>query len=185
MLIMLLSSQSGHSHLPAGAAVRPRHSKWNHSIGQATLSHAIISPYSPSWHQQYTSSLSLDFAALFDFALEVRIPLEHRLFAWAFLTPSARRSLMLSRCCNQNETSCSGRSVCFANSVISRLEMVVLLFWDFSNASLMIAEGGVSMQSFMPSWRMCSTHSLGGKKCHSNQKYTCHIPLPRVEQDLE
>ena len=124
MLIMLLSSQSGHSHLPAGAAVRPRHSKWNHSIGQATLSHAIISPYSPSWHQQYTSSLSLDFAALFDFALEVRIPLEHRLFAWAFLTPSARRSLMLSRCCNQNETSCSGRSVCFANSVISRLEMV-------------------------------------------------------------
>ena len=100
---LLLSSQSGHSHLPAGAAVRPRHSKWNHSIGQATLSHAIISPYSPSWHQQYTSFLSLDFAALFDFALEVRIPLEHRLFAWAFLTPSARHSLMLSRCCNQTK----------------------------------------------------------------------------------
>ena len=88
---LLLSSQSEHSHLPAGAAVRPTHSKWNHSIGQATLSHAIISPYFPSWHQQYTSCLSLDVAALFDFALEVRIPLEHLLFAWAFLTPSARR----------------------------------------------------------------------------------------------
>ena len=184
MLIMLLSSQSGHSHLPAGAAVRPRHSKWNHSIGQATLSHAIISPYSPSWHQQYTSSLSLDFAALFDFALEVRIPLEHRLFAWAFLTPSARRSLMLSRCCNQNETSCSGRSVCFANSVISRLEMVVLLFWDFSNASLMIAEVWACSLSCQAD--ECVQHTPWVvRNAHSNQKYTCHIPHPRVKQDLE
>lgn len=50
------SEHLGQNHLPLGLVVRPTHAKWNHSMGQSSLSQPIISPYDTWWHRQYVGS---------------------------------------------------------------------------------------------------------------------------------
>lgn len=70
----MLPVQTGQFHTsPAGALSSPKHSTWNHSIMQSSMSQPTISPADGRWQMQYSGSLA---------ASEVEGPAA-RMHAWA------------------------------------------------------------------------------------------------------
>jgi len=54
--IFAAAVQGGHIHVPTGSLFRPTQPQWNHSYGQASLSHATMSPKLTLWQVQYFRS---------------------------------------------------------------------------------------------------------------------------------